>query len=780
MTMFVRLLALTAFLFLEPMMISAQDDARQSLDQIAGKLARSLQDNKGYNIYLHHDKPWYQSGSTVWFRVYLYNPVSQQAAPVRDNVYVDLLSGDSTIKQVVLNSVNREWDGGLQLPPRLPEGYYTLRAYTLDIARQNPERIHAERIFVVSDKTGGTKTASEAARRGKGLPQLQFFPEGGNLVNGLDNPVSVLATTDDGYPISVEGTVLDDNNKKMTDFKTDARGMGLFTFAPYKNRSYRAEIKGPDGQPRSFNLPKINYRAAQLMLVSRSEKSVKLRVALGDSMYAEKPAAYLLGSSRGNILFAAMGSGMFEIDVPLDKFPEGPAIFHLYNAKQEEVSRRMIFIPTKKLQVKIIPDKDNYASRQKASVTVEVNDAEGKPVSALLSVSVTDDRLVDQATGSRGWYPNTGDAALLRASAATTELAGKSGVTVGDTSLRISGRLLDRSGNPASGQVITILAEGTSLVLSDTSGPDGRFEFPSMEFSEATPFLAQVKDPLGTQKGVAVTTEQSLTPAFRTPVTADASWMADAAALKSFRLQEADSVITGTTRTTLETIIIKGTKSKKGKAEESTRSASTRVITGEQLDKLGLGTTVQAVMMMPGVIMVGTQLTIRGGTQGVGGSGGTLEPLLLIDGVPSGGGSITSQLNAINPKLIESIEVITGGEAARYGTRAANGVIVVKTANQMRQEASTDDRGMQYIFPRGYHVKPAFYAPPYEAPGVREATFTDNRSTIHWIGEIATDKTGKAPFSFYTADLKGTYTVRVVGITSRGDLIDENIRINRQ
>jgi hypothetical protein len=501
-------------------------------------------------------------------------------------------------------------------------------------------------------------------------------------------------------------------------------------------------------------------------------------VVLGDSVYAEKPATYLLGSARGQILFAAMGNGMFDIDVPLDKFPEGPASFHLFNGKQEEISRRLVFIPTRKLQVRITPDIDNYASRQKASVTVQVNDAEGNPVNALLSISVTDDRLVEQAGRGQGWYLDKGDAALLRASAESRTAPDRLSST-SDTSLRISGRLIDRNGNPAAGQVITILAEGTSLVLSDTSDPSGHFVFPALEFADESPFLAQVTDPQGSRKGVAVVTDQSLTPAIRVPVNTDASWMEQSPALKSFRLQNADSVITGTTRTTLETIVIKGTKTRKSRADEAIRSASTRIVTGEQLDKLGLGTTVQAVMMLPGVMLVGDQITIRGGMQGLGGSGGSLEPLLLIDGVPSTGGSITNQLNSINPKLIESIEVITGGDAARFGTRSGNGVILVKTANQMRPDAATDERGMQYIFPRGYHVKPAFYAPPYQVEGVRETSFTDNRSTLHWIGELPTDKTGKAVFSFYTADLKGTYTIRVVGITTRGDLVDETIRINR-
>jgi TonB-dependent SusC/RagA subfamily outer membrane receptor len=66
----------------------------------------------------------------------------------------------------------------------------------------------------------------------------------------------------------------------------------------------------------------------------------------------------------------------------------------------------------------------------------------------------------------------------------------------------------------------------------------------------------------------------------------------------------------------------------------------------------------------------------------------SVQPLVVVDGIPSfntGGGTTgsvvqQSRLNDINPNDIASIEVLKGAAAsALYGTRAANGVIMVTT-----------------------------------------------------------------------------------------------------
>jgi TonB-linked SusC/RagA family outer membrane protein len=94
----------------------------------------------------------------------------------------------------------------------------------------------------------------------------------------------------------------------------------------------------------------------------------------------------------------------------------------------------------------------------------------------------------------------------------------------------------------------------------------------------------------------------------------------------------------------------------------------------------------------------GVNVSRTGGDPGAGASiqirgqstiSGDLQPLIVIDGIPvsnSNFGSSTegvtqqSRLNDINPSDIESYEVLKGAAAASlYGTRAANGVIMITT-----------------------------------------------------------------------------------------------------
>jgi len=94
----------------------------------------------------------------------------------------------------------------------------------------------------------------------------------------------------------------------------------------------------------------------------------------------------------------------------------------------------------------------------------------------------------------------------------------------------------------------------------------------------------------------------------------------------------------------------------------------------------------------------GTTIRIRGANT----ISGSSNPLIILDGVPinnsttyGGGNNITggsdagtsqqSRLNDINPNDIESIEILKGAAAASlWGSRAANGVLVITTKNGKR------------------------------------------------------------------------------------------------
>jgi len=70
---------------------------------------------------------------------------------------------------------------------------------------------------------------------------------------------------------------------------------------------------------------------------------------------------------------------------------------------------------------------------------------------------------------------------------------------------------------------------------------------------------------------------------------------------------------------------------------------------------------------VPGVLVNGNRVLIRGITTMFGSN----EPLYIVDGIP-----VTS-LDDLSPRLVKSIEVLKGPAAAIYGSRGANGVILV-------------------------------------------------------------------------------------------------------
>lgn len=94
----------------------------------------------------------------------------------------------------------------------------------------------------------------------------------------------------------------------------------------------------------------------------------------------------------------------------------------------------------------------------------------------------------------------------------------------------------------------------------------------------------------------------------------------------------------------------------------------------------GRATGVQ-VLTNSGIIGGAPKIRIRG----VGSISGSTEPLIVVDGVPIysgdiGGVSATNGLADINPEDIESFDVLKDGAAtAIYGSRAANGVILITT-----------------------------------------------------------------------------------------------------
>src|SRR5678815_1354748 len=88
--------------------------------------------------------------------------------------------------------------------------------------------LYVKALPVIGKKAAVTKTPPTT--------YLQFFPEGGDLVEGLSSRVAFKATDEHGIPVAVKGDILDAGGKKVLSFTPVHDGMGMFTLPPESAR----------------------------------------------------------------------------------------------------------------------------------------------------------------------------------------------------------------------------------------------------------------------------------------------------------------------------------------------------------------------------------------------------------------------------------------------------------------------------------------------------------------------------------------------------------------
>ena len=785
------LFVLTAILY-----AGAQINSQEVLDQLATKLTQEYSNNAKELIVLQTDKSIYRAGTDIWFRAYA---VSSNGFPIdaKDKViYVELANAyDSVVDRVLLNKEALQYNGSVPVPDKIKEGIYQLRGYTKTILQQSPADIFICPIYI-TNSTGKTEAKNPQVA---GEPVYKFYPEGDNLINGVTCAVIYTATDKNGMPLPISGLVKDNFGNEAIKFS--GNGIGKFVFEPYsKDRIYKVYIKTNNTAEQVYSLPAIKTSAFQLSLQKQTQEELVFRIALGDSAYNKKASSYLLGVAGGKICFASSGSAMYMVNISVNTLPHGVIDFYLYDANKELKSRRTVFNEGYNSAINITTEKPDYSSRQKARLNMSVADNEGKPVKAVFSVSVTDKKLTDEkpAMHAADIYilSRNGSGLLINDFIDNREARDLLAVTLSNggqflrnipevkteenfywDGLEIKGSVADKQNDPLADELVMLMPEEESTSLSDSTDNKGVFAFHDMTFYGKKRFHVMVPSVYNKQQKYEIEKEAISFPIIYTGAAYDFNSIS-LMSLAAFKQQHADSSIAGNTKVYLQQLSLKEEGGNK-KTNVSKKGLSPHRITGEQLDKLSLSNTADAVKMLPGVIMMGGRLTIRGGIQNLSGNLSDVEPLLIVNGVNTRAESVIDYLNSIPPSNIEYIEVFTGPDGAMYGSRGGNGVIVVKTSNELR-DSKNDNKERQTIIASGFYKEQTFFEPPYDSYSVREAVFIDNRATIYWNGQVITDDAGKASITFYTADLKNDYTVTVQGITEKGELIFKTYTIKRR
>ncbi len=473
-------------------------------------------------IYVNHDKPYYIIGETIWCKVYLLDAITHQAYAVEPIVYIDWINPEGTILKTYYLKI-KDGVASLDIPtePTTKAGNYTLRAYTLYQKNFDQAFLFQKEIAVTDFYEKKTEAPVENLDF-----DLQFFPEGGDLVVGLSSRVAFKAQNEKGENIALSGVVETTDGQQIAAIKTLNEGMGFFSISPKKGTKYWLKATYQNREKR-FPLPTILTKGYGLKCDTRSSQKVKISLSATTNNLLRD--CQLVGHLRGQVFYSQTFGEQATLKLVIDnqELPTGLLTFTLFDAQQRPVCERLIFNknPTEKVTVNIALDKKETNQRtlikgnistlledtiEPSQLSLSVysaslipDDLQGLTIENYLQLQSdlkgridninqyfqSDDAktrtLLDLLLMTHGWRRFTWQQVLAQQ---TMDLAYPI-----ETSFSFSGQITkELKGKPVKANVfLNILDEENYAFANATTGPDGLFHFEGFNFKDTTDLLIQ-------------------------------------------------------------------------------------------------------------------------------------------------------------------------------------------------------------------------------------------------------------------------------------------------
>jgi hypothetical protein len=225
---------------------------------------------------------------------------------------------------------------------------------------------------------------------------IQFFPEGGQLIVGVRTKIAFKALKPDGLGIDIKGTITDNTNSVVSEFTSSHLGMGMFLLTPEEGKTYTAHITFADGSTATPELPKVLSDGIVLSLQNSDPDLLTLKLQCDPAFLKDYQGKtfFLLAKSGGAIFYAAktiLQNQVYSATVPKNKFPTGIVQVTLFTDDGEPISERIAFIQhNDQLNLAISSDQQTYDTRQKVKLNVMAK-ANDQPDEVNFSVSVIDE-----------------------------------------------------------------------------------------------------------------------------------------------------------------------------------------------------------------------------------------------------------------------------------------------------------------------------------------------------------------------------------------------------
>lgn len=758
--------------------------------------------------YLHTDRENYIAGETVWFKAYLSSNFYPDT--ISTTLYVELVNESSKILDRKIIPVF--WGaarGQLDIPDSLSSGNYIIRAYSATMLNQTADFVFKRSVFIYgnNNKKGTNIPAA-------GIIRVEFFPEGGTLVNEVANAVAFKATNENGLPVTIYGSLYNDKQQLLS-FHSYHNGMGMIEFTPAINEKYYFLL---EGHPLTkYYLPDATDKGIALAVVTNQrELQFEIHQSIKDPAFQ---AAYIIGQMQHRVIFRqelTPGKQTINGFVNTKNLNSGIIQLTVFNSDGIPLGERLCFIDNKEYvqPAELVTDTISFAAKGKNHFSLLMKDT----IVGNFSVSITDpayDILPDRDNNifssllltsdikgyvhNPAWYFKANNDSARRAIDLVMMTNGwrrfkwddliKNNKTpesnYKDLSyITLTGRanLLDSKKPFAEKDLLISIynADSTSTFQLVNTDAQGYFRIDSMFFWGTTRLLFSDSRGKKSQYIEVKMSADSLAKHFSFPLMGKFPSLINDS-LVGFRkaaLAMDYDVIQKASGIMLEGVTIKG-KRKKTPTEEIEEKYTSGLFTGMSDQTLDLVNTIETLSQRnifeylqsrvpsitisnAGQFQTDYVLYYRGGATT---SLTNPAPMVLYLDEMRTDAAIIANLRPSDIALVKVYSHFVGAPGNGVG-----GVLSIYTKKGEDLRAA-DVSAVYEAYYKGYSVSKEFYSPDYKVEPAQQSK-ADNRITLQWMPDVfISDVNPIIPLSFYNSDRTKQYKIVIEGMTTDGKML---------
>ena len=373
-----RSVLLIAFIFLLPILTFSQQ-----LDSVMNIYANNFPQEK---VYVQFDKKIYSPGETLWFKAYIFTGADPSL--FSKNFYTELSDADGKIIERKISPIMEATSAGnYDLPKTVKSRHLHFRAYTTWMTNFDTTFYFEKDIKIYDKKLDSATVAATPPPQGA---RIQFFPEGGDMVAGVESSVAFKANDQYGLPVSVKGVLQDGRGKELLSFSSAHDGMGRFTVTPEKGDSLVAVWKDEHGVERRTGLPEVKPHGVVLRAITGNQKVLFSVARSGEG--AEFKHLIIIAHMHQHLVYKAkinleenfMSGGT----IPTAQLPSGVLQITVFTSQDIPLAERVVFVNNN--EYSFSPEmailNKNINKRGNNALQIEVPDT----LRSNLSVAVTD------------------------------------------------------------------------------------------------------------------------------------------------------------------------------------------------------------------------------------------------------------------------------------------------------------------------------------------------------------------------------------------------------